>query len=295
MIDHPPRAKSMVMTLFGDTIAPHGGKVWLGSLIELLAPFGISDRLVRTSVFRLAEEDWLNARREGRRSEYALNPKATHRFRRAYQRIYSPSYRPWNGKWSIAFSLPGAITAQQRSNLRKELLWEGFGMIAPSVFCHPCADPATLDEVLVRVGAKKKMLICDAEDSSLVGIKPLGDLIEECWQLDTIAADYQSFIECFAPLKKLISSKRELPPKQAFAIRVLLIHGFRRVQLHDPQLPLELLPTNWPGETAYELCRSIYRSVQRDAERHVEAVLLQEMEAVPKAATYFYQRFGGLD
>jgi hypothetical protein len=29
--------------------------VWLGSLIELLAPFGDNDRLLRTSVFQLAQ------------------------------------------------------------------------------------------------------------------------------------------------------------------------------------------------------------------------------------------------
>ena len=52
----PPRSKSLVMTIFGDTVNPHGGSVWLGSLIELAAPFGLSDRLVRTSVFRLVQE-----------------------------------------------------------------------------------------------------------------------------------------------------------------------------------------------------------------------------------------------
>ncbi len=30
----PPRAKSLVMTVFGDAIVPHGGRVWLGSLHE---------------------------------------------------------------------------------------------------------------------------------------------------------------------------------------------------------------------------------------------------------------------
>ena len=93
MADNPLRAKSVVMTLFGDVITPHGGQVWLGSLIELLAPFGINDRLVRTSVFRLAEEGWLDAQREGRRSRYALNPSSIRRFDRAYQRIYTPSDR----------------------------------------------------------------------------------------------------------------------------------------------------------------------------------------------------------
>jgi len=46
----------------------------------LVRPFGISDRLVRTSVFRLAEEGWLDAQRDGRRSRYTLNPRSAARF-----------------------------------------------------------------------------------------------------------------------------------------------------------------------------------------------------------------------
>src|SRR5450830_1341303 len=68
----PPRSKSLVMTIFGDAIVPHGGVVWLGSLIELLEPFGVNDRLLRTSVFRLAQEGWLGAQRDGRRSCYSM-------------------------------------------------------------------------------------------------------------------------------------------------------------------------------------------------------------------------------
>jgi phenylacetic acid degradation operon negative regulatory protein len=53
MPSRPPPARSLLVTVFGDSVAPHGGRAWLGSLIGLLAPFGISERLVRTSVYRL--------------------------------------------------------------------------------------------------------------------------------------------------------------------------------------------------------------------------------------------------
>src|SRR4029450_12083359 len=49
----PPRAKSLIVTVWGDALAPHGGVVWLAGLIRLMASFGINDRSVRTSVFRL--------------------------------------------------------------------------------------------------------------------------------------------------------------------------------------------------------------------------------------------------
>ncbi len=52
----PLRGGSLLITLFGDAIAPRGGAVTLGSLIRLAQPFGLTERLVRTSVARLARE-----------------------------------------------------------------------------------------------------------------------------------------------------------------------------------------------------------------------------------------------
>ena len=66
------RAGSLITTVFGDAIAPRGGTVWLGSLIRALAEFGVSERLVRTSVFRLAKDGWLQSQQLGRRSYYSL-------------------------------------------------------------------------------------------------------------------------------------------------------------------------------------------------------------------------------
>lgn len=294
MTDNPPRAKSAVMTLFGDVITPHGGKVWLGSLIELLAAFGISDRLVRTSVFRLAEEGWLDANREGRRSLYTLNPKAAPRFERAYQRVYSPTYREWDGKWTMLFATSGTITAERRAGLRKELLWQGFGMIAPSVFGHPGPDKETLEEILVRVGIKGNVFVCSASDSSFADTRPLRDLVEQCWELGSVMTNYESLIRRFAGIPKLLNARNALDPEQAFVIRTLLIHEYRRAQLHDPQLPLELLPQKWPGKTAYELCRQIYRSTCDAAEQYILDTLRKEGPDAPEAAAYYFQRFEGL-
>jgi len=294
MGDNPPRAKSMVMTLFGDVITPHGGQVWLGSLIELLAPFGISDRLVRTSVFRLAEEGWLEAQREGRRSQYALKASAARRFERAYQRVYTPTYRPWDGKWTLLFATSGAITAEQRSGLRKELVWEGFGTIAPLFFGHLAADADTVKEILARVGVEGNVFVCNAQEYALPFAKPLSDLVGQCWELSSIIDNYEHFIQCFAGLEQLLDTKRVLDPEQAFILRTLLIHEFRRVQLHDPQLPLQLLPDNWPGKTAYELCHRLYAATHLEAETYILEILRREDEDATEAAAYFFQRFGGL-
>ena len=58
--------------IFGDGLEPRGGEIWLSNLIALAQPLGVNERLVRTSVYRLAQENWLERTASGRRSYYGL-------------------------------------------------------------------------------------------------------------------------------------------------------------------------------------------------------------------------------
>ncbi|MGI4842287.1 MAG: PaaX family transcriptional regulator [Janthinobacterium lividum] len=291
LTNDPPRHKSLVMTVCGDAIAPHGGAFWLGSMIDLLGPLGVSERLVRTSVFRLVQEGWLTASREGRRSRYALEPKALPRFERANRRIYSPPGLDWDGRWTFVLASNGSIDGDLRALLRKELAWEGFAMLASGVMTHPAPDRDTLREILARAGADGKVFVCDAAGLPGVGARPLPELVGDAWDLSGVVAGYRGFIETFTQLADL---DPDIAPQDAFAIRTLLIHAYRRVQLHDPMLPLALLPGPWPGTDAYELAKTIYRRTQGRAEEHVMAMLGKEDETTPPADAGFYERFGGL-
>jgi phenylacetic acid degradation operon negative regulatory protein len=296
LAEDPPRSKSLVVTIFGDAIVPHGGTVWLGSLIELLAPFGVNDRLLRTSVFRLAQEGWLGSQRDGRRSSYAITPGAMARFRHAYRRIYAPLAVHWGGSWTLVIN-SGEVDAAERSALRKELLWEGYSLIAPGIFGHPAADAEALEELLLRQRVQGKLLVLQAQSVAEVSGLPLNELVASGWDLDEVADGYRQFIARFEPLLAALRVENPtaaLAPQQAFVMRSLLIHAYRRVQLHDPQLPVELLPQPWPGAHAYELTRDIYRLLFAAAEQHVLATLRREDATAPEADASFYERFGAL-
>lgn len=290
----PPRSKSLVMTLFGDAIAPHGGAIWLGSLIELAAPFGINDRLLRTSVYRLAQEGWLTATRDGRRSAYAILPEALPRFERAYRRIYAPLELHWDGRWTLVLSASGSIDAPARATLRKELLWAGYALIPPGVYAHPAADTAMLDEILVRSGAAGKVFSCSASDLGQAAARPLRELVDDSWDLSGVAQGYTAFVTTFAPLLALLRKEPAPGAEQAFVIRTLAIHAYRRVQLHDPQLPLELLPASWPAPDAYALAAELYRATVNESEAHIEAALRREEPGAGPADPSLFGRFGGM-
>lgn len=291
----PPRAKSITMTVFGDSIAPHGGAVWLGGLIALMANFGMNDRLVRTSVFRLTDEGWLSAQRSGRRSLYQLTKDGLQRFESAYRRIYAPPEMEWGGAWTLVFARPGELENAERLNLRKELEWEGYRMIATGVFCRPGGSAVALREILLRNEMDGKMFACTSRDLADVGNRPLQDLIRQGWELDSVQRSYRDFIAQFAPLAQILEVPHPVDAQHAFVVRTLLMHAFRRVQLHDPLLPHELLPADWPGNAAYELCRRIYHLTHANAERYLHDVLGLNGTAGKRASNVFQQRFGGLD
>ena len=183
--------------------------------------------------------------------------------------------------------------------MRKELEWEGFALLGPGVLAHPAADPDALLDALRRTGAAGRVFVLTSSELPGAGSRALRELASDGWDLTAVARSYVDFIGQFTPLLALLREEARpapahLAPETAFAIRSLLIHAYRRLQLHDPMLPIELLPDPWPGSDAYEVARAIYLLVHAQAEVHVDAVLKREDESAPSADQAFYQRFGGL-
>ena len=72
------------------------------------------------------------------------------------------------------------------------------------------------------------------------------------------------------------------------------MHDFRRALLHDPLLPPQLLPRDWSGGVARELCGELYRLTYPLALQHLRQVGETSDGPLPPVADYFFERFGGL-
>jgi len=284
----PPRAGSLIVTIFGDSLLPRGGTIALGSLIELAAPFGLNERLVRTATARLAQDGWLTARRVGKRSEYRLTEDGRAQFVEATERIYGEAGANWSGRWTLVV-LP-SLPAAQRQRLRRELAWQGYGELSSGVFAHP-----QLHALGGGSGSGRRAewpagtLVFDADLAA-----PATDavLIEEGWDLKALAQRYRTFVKRF---ERVLGALSRVPgPETGFVLRTLLIHEYRRLHLRDPLLPERLLPPEWPGTRAALLCRAVYAAVFAASETHLSRVGAQLAGALPSADPAVLERFGGI-
>jgi len=332
----PLRAGSLIVTVLGDSIAPRGGAITLGSLIRLAQPFGVTERLVRTSVGRLAQDGWLESQRSGRQSEYRLTEDGRARFAEATQRIYADSPRDWDGSWTILW-LPEKARAH-RERIRDELQWLGFGQISAGMFAHPTR---TIDETrarLAKADGSEVLVLLRGTDADKRGNH---ELVKAGWDLSDLARRYSQFVASFTPVlegaveqrgalaangaegfhetdatsragsagpgskprraggssgdvKRSIESGESLSWETAFVVRTLLIHEYRKIHLRDPLLPRALLPDDWVGTQAYELCRDLYRLLFRSAEQHVAQFAETLAGPLAPVARDTLRRFGGI-
>ena len=288
-------AGSLIMSVFGDAILPRGGRIWLGSLIRLLEPLQLNERLVRTSVFRLAKEQWLRTETVGRRADYVLTNSGRRRFDEASRHIYAPHAPLWDRRWRLILVV-GEYDPREREHLRRALFWQGFGLLGADCFVHPSADLTAAFDALVAEGLADqldRLMPLLAADSRSGLVASDSDLVRRAWNLDELAGAYSAFVSTYLPILAELRRDRhtEVAEEDAFLIRTLLIHDYRRLLLRDPELPDVLLPAEWPGQKARLLCKELYRRLAPASERHLDRSLVLADGTIPPADPAFADRF----
>lgn len=273
-------ARSTLVTILGDTIAPLGGTAWLAHLITLAEPFGFNERLVRTSMFRLAAEGWVDNERIGRQSRYSLTPHGERETTAAEQRIYHLGDRVWDGSWTLVFLAqdPTADGPPPDDDPARLLRWRGFARMADSVHARPNDVTAETRELLDRLGLDPPPAVASARfDGS--GEAPVDGTP---FRLDSGLADaedaYRRFVDRYRWADPdggdgtgrhtdtgAAFDPADLSPVEAFALRTMVIHDLRRARLRDPDLPVAVLPDDWPGLRAIELAARIHAAVAAEA------------------------------
>lgn len=259
-----PKAGSLAVTIFGDCISLYGGNVWLGSLVSTMERFKLNSRQIRTAVFRLVQNGWLESERFGRRSIYGLSALGIQDYGRATSQIYRSKYKPWNGQWTIL-----ACNKEDffdYANFRKQLHWLGFGELPGATFVHPNLDIVAFNQLVAEFRVVDQIAIWDGQlTSTLEG----SSVLLEAWDFTDLRARFEKFLSRFSILMSDMSEEEWSVPANSFVVRVLLIHEYRRILLQVADLPEAIFPENWPGIAAMSLAKIIYAKVSAPSQLFV--------------------------
>ena len=263
-------ARSVLVTVLGDSVLPVTKTLWLSSLFELAAPFGFSERLVRTSMFRLVSEGWVSNERVGRRSRYSLTLLAVRESEDAERRIYTADRAGWDGSWTFAVLNTASMPAPERERIERHLRWHGFVALGRGLLASPSVTVPGLRELLHLVKPAAALPIGRAELDDLDRLVDEG-YFASAFHTDDTEHEYRDFLASYE-----LWQRRDLdsvPPLDAYGLRTLLVHELRRIRLRAPDMPAALLPPDWVGDRAYEVAADLYRRLSPLAARALGEIL----------------------
>lgn len=291
---HSISGTSLVITFLGDYLCHSGGGIWMGSLIKFMESLGFNQRFVRSSVFRLKQDGWLDVKKQGRKSYYFMTPERFDEVRAANRKIYSVESASWNGKWNLVHILSSTLLDAKVHG--KTLSRLGFGVLDKGVYIQ--ADQGQLDAMDIDAinQAFSNAHVFQHADMAGLTLRDMQSFIYTTWELQRIQDDYQAFCQMFNPVWQQLKDMptEELNPEDCFKLRLLLIHFYRRIIIKDPLLPGELLPEDWPGGVAQSLAMNLYKKIHLSARNYVTEHGETIVGPVPLPASDYYARFGGL-
>jgi phenylacetic acid degradation operon negative regulatory protein len=209
-------------------------------LIDALARVGVGEHAARSTVSRMLRRGTLQRHRRGKRIYLSPSPAARAELVEGGERAWqSPVNRTWDGQWTLlGFSLPESRRAD-RHLLRSRLQWAGFGMLQNGLWVAP--RRVDLGALLQKLDVLDHLKVFQAEVAAPTRV---ADLIEDAWDVPTIARGYERFLERWDRPDPLPGAPDDL------ARQLWLLGEWTLLARHDPGLPVEYLPADWPAVRA---------------------------------------------
>ncbi|KZN95385.1 phenylacetic acid degradation operon negative regulatory protein PaaX [Aeribacillus pallidus] len=266
------KPRSLMFTLFGEYIQHYSTEVWIGSLIQMMSHFGISESSIRGATLRMVQQGFFKVRKIGNRSYYSLTNKGKRTMMDGFARVYSMRNYKWDGNWRIlTYSVPEE-KRELRNQIRKELSLMGFGLISHGTWASPNPVEDRVMEFIKDYHLEPYVILFT---SSSVVSHDNHELIHRGWNFDEIAKEYESFIDQYRQkyddFKERIWNN-ELSDQECFIERTKLVHEYRSFFFIDPGFPNDLLPADWSGLKARELFFNVHQLLSVPAIRYFETL-----------------------
>ncbi|MGB0386752.1 MAG: PaaX family transcriptional regulator C-terminal domain-containing protein [Ardenticatenaceae bacterium] len=240
-----------VMIILGDFILPNQRTFWLDGLLVKLSWLDVLERTGRSTLSRMTKDGWFDVEKLGRRNRYRLTKWGETVLRQGDLRIFEQAVQEWDGKWHLlTYSLPEEKRVL-RHNLVKQLSWLGYGRISRGTWLSPYDRRDPLRQALKEPDTNKFLHFFSG---SYLGNTNIDQLIQDCWDLETVSGEYKRFIRYYEQvLADLRAKTNGLTAEEAFRQRFWVSYDFLPLLRLDPNLPKRFLPTPWAGFEARQL------------------------------------------
>lgn len=256
-------SKFFLLVLFGDYIRARGGAIWMTDLLYLLELLGIGEHTGRSTINRMVREGWFHVEKEGRHSRFSVTEKGETILQGGDLRLNEIPTPRWDETWHmVAYSLPEE-KRKRRNDLRKQLTWLGYGSLGPGLWISPNNKRSELRTILHTLDVQDHVNIFSG---SYWGPLSTQALLDQCWDLPALAEEYRRFNNFYendlAQFEKMGNSSEDDSPsaEDCFVRRFMLPVRLFPILQKDPNLPLDLLPDDWPGTIGRNLFTH-YRSL----------------------------------
>jgi phenylacetic acid degradation operon negative regulatory protein len=212
----PLTARSAILSML---LGAHPPSATVGELVAFGRHVDINDSAVRAALTRMVASGDLHREK----SVYTLSDRLVERQRRQDEALKVPT-GSWNGAWRVAAVISTGKDPASRLHLRRSMISDHFAELREGVWIRP-------DNLDWEPGADI------ADDLELMRARPdhrADDLAHQLFAPHRWAATGRDL---------LVHTERATTPHD----RLTAVAMVMRHLTHDPLLPAELLPEEWPG------------------------------------------------
>lgn len=272
----------LLMTLLGDYWFGQTEHLPSAVLVELLAEFDITKPSARIALNRLTKRGLLITSKRGRNTYYGPSGRAVFLVRETLKRIVAfgaREARPWDGSWTIvAFSVP-ETQRQLRHSIRTSLRWLGFAALYDGLWCSPWDEHDAAVVMLSELGVHSATVM-RAEIDRRSNVHPLS-----CWDLEAVKQRYLEFEQVFSPMLDDVR-RGALTASEALVARTKVMDDWRKFLGVEPNLPVQLLPDDWPRAQMRELFLELYDSLAPVAKARCQQIIAAHSPELASLVTH---------
>lgn len=247
----PRTARSILVTIIGEFVFPSPEPVWTSAFISAAGMGGVNERAARQSIARAAAAGWLSNIKDGRRVAWTLTTRGRAMIESGMKRGHAvrEGGEAFDGNWLVLhITLPDSRRSD-RLKIYRRLVWLGFGSPTPGLWVCPHVDRwEAIQKTVEELELSQNTIAYSARPLPFGMTDEV--LVRKAWDLDRIAASYDSLIDYF-------NSVRPKGRSSVFAADLELLNVMMRLPSIDPGLPGVLLPKDWPGRRAVSLFRKL--------------------------------------